>query len=103
MSTDVVRERGFSLVGFLYYKEHQKDFTPKAIFSLLQTREGWKKSSKTKLMSNILRGDYAITRGDVIYIAIPQQELKGGDIVTLNILRENLEWKYNGEKLIRVK
>ena len=103
MSTDVVRERGFSLEGFLFYRKNKKEFTPKSIFSLLQTREGWKTSSKTKLMSNILRGDYAITRGDVIYVAIPQQELKNGDIVTFSILRENLEWKYDGEKLIRVK
>ena len=103
MSTDVVRERGFSLEGFLFYRKNKKDLTSKSIFSLLQTRAGWKTCAKTNLMSNILRGDYAITRGDVIYVAIPQQELKNGDIVTFSILRENLEWKYDGEKLIRVK
>lgn len=103
MSTYVVRERGFSLDGFQFYRKHKKDFTPKSVFSLLQTREGWKTRSKTGLICHILRGDYTINRDGRKHLAIPQEELKDGDIVIMYIPMGNLEWKVDGERLIRVK
>ena len=100
-----VKESGFSLRGFLYYKKNQKKFTEKSIAKLLTTREEkWTTKSITGAIKLVLNVGITVKteKREEIYKVVPEMELRENDIIIIPFPMGSFYYQVKGNRLISI-